>query len=220
MRILVVASVLVALPAFSAEPLKVERAKKAAWEWSTEERLAARFDPELAAKRAAGRLKTSRAANVWSEVNGSESPEVFLPIELFTHLMSGIETDGADRANHRAILRDRIIEFGLDEEQFWRELEQVTASYKERIVRNEALAQEALAAPEDRKGEIEIKRARLQTELCSSRADMLEIARKHFTSINFDRFLYSVVAPDLTITSTAPGGETAEHLRYLAGGCK
>ncbi|HEY0160026.1 MAG TPA: hypothetical protein VGF28_22255 [Thermoanaerobaculia bacterium] len=198
MRILVPASLLIALPVFAAEPQKLGRAGKASWAWSIDERLAVRFDPELAAKRASGRLKSSAAGNLWSEVNGSESPEIFLPIELFTALLGGVEADGSFRAVYRAGLRDRIIEFGLNEEQFWSELEQVTAPHVQLIARNDSLAH----------------------ELCSSRADALQRARQHFKAVNFDRFLYTVVAPDLTVTSTSPGGETAEHLRFLAGGCR
>jgi hypothetical protein len=195
---------------------------KKKWQWTDEERLAIRFDPSLAAKRAAVQREASVVENApaWGSISGHRDPELFLPIELFTSLMTGIEGEPAARASYRAGLRGRIVAFGLDDTEFWIELERAAYSHLKLFHRYTGLTEAIRDAELHARKDLENAMERLQPELCESRLNALLKARQQFGAEEFNRFLYSAVAPGLTITAAAPSAATAEHLRFLSRGCR
>lgn len=196
---------LFAVPLLAGAPRERQEGRER-WEWTVEERIAARFDPVRAAERPA-------------VISGQEHPELFLPGELFNTLLGGLESDAEFRATSRAILRDGIREFGFDDQAFWRDLESAIASHVRLASRHAALRNRIDASEEGVTAELAAEMNRLGPDLCRSRAAALVAARRQFGAETFDRFLYTVVAPVLTITPDARTG-TAEHVLFLEGGCQ
>src|SRR5262249_4435230 len=103
--------------------------KKEAWEWTDEERIAARFDPAYVkanTRSGAERYGYPAAENVPGHavlvVDGSKNPEIFMPFELFTSLTQGLDDDQPSyRDGIRSMYHDRLVAFGYkDPEVFWR----------------------------------------------------------------------------------------------------
>lgn len=202
-----------------------ESSRKQVWDWTVEERLAVRFDPVLAVQRAtAGWARTDAGTTgrpQWGEVHGNENPELFLPGELFIALLGGLHGDTGFRDSSRAIRRNRIIAFGIDDETFWRELESAISSYLRFAARHAAIQQRLIhTLDEGERSGLAAEAERMGPDLCRSRAAALAGARRHFGAETFDRFLYTVVAPSLSVSSGDPLVDTAEHLRFLEGGCQ
>lgn len=195
---------------------------KKPWEWTDEERLTIRFDPA----RAAAQAVEQQASGVMSRPNrgraihGNQSPELFLPIELFTSLLVGIESESGLRDSYRAGLRQRIAEFGLEEEKFWLDLEAAASVYTALFGRY-TITLRALETPLGR-GKQDLLEAsrRMQPELCAARADAFTRARQHFGSERFQELLYRVVAPGLTISAPDSSAATPNQLRFVARGCR
>jgi len=153
-------------------------------------------------------------------VSGERHPELFLPIELFTSLLNGIEGDEAFRKSYRASCRNRIVELGLDEAQFWADLERVSSEYIALFERYRAVTASLPSAGPQTRQALAQEAEDLQPRLCETRFGALLKARRHFGVDAFHRILYSVVAPNLTITEVTPSAATAEHLRFLSRGCR
>src|SRR3954469_4261991 len=203
---------------------------KEPWQLTDDERIAARLDPEKIRQRAASHAATlSRlhpevvsSMNVGAGdgqapgliIDGAKNPELFLPFELFGHLLRGVDMKLAatDRQIARAILEPKIKAFGFQPDVFWAALGASTNRYfaarDNAPVKHSATA--ANSPPSGSNG--------ATIGLCGARLTALNSAREHFGRDTFDRFLYTVVAPTLTVTSRAPGPDEASGLRYLSGG--
>jgi hypothetical protein len=206
-----------------------------AWQLTDDERITARLDPEKIRQRMAAhasamnRLHGSGASSGMSmssgqplmfRIDGAENPELFLPFELFANLLRGVDMKLTpnDRQMARAMLEPKIKTFGFEPEAFWTALGSSTTGYfkardgggltaASKRARTEATP--SPSGPND--GHI---------ALCRGRLMALSSARDHFGRETFDRFLYTVVAPTLTVTSSPPGPDEGSGLRYLAGGCQ
>lgn len=198
MRGFLIILVIAALPLFGGGPNESESNEvKAPWEWTVDERLAARFDPTFAPKRAPGSVKTDIASGGPKDrsvvVSGEDAPELFLPIELFIALSNGIEGDGVFKKTSRATLRDRILDFGFDDEEFWRDLERVAADHLSLADRQSGIQRRLETADIVERRELQGEAEQMDVNLCRSRAVALAKAREHFGEERFDRFLYTVV---------------------------
>jgi hypothetical protein len=119
--------------AAKAEVRKSGDIAKPAWEWTVDERLAQRFAPKAMEARAAEHAAEERAflrrfpeaANDFPEtkgtgspqhdtdsIDGDKTPELFLPFELFDHLLNMGLTSGADLES-RTIIEQRAVALGL-----------------------------------------------------------------------------------------------------------
>ncbi len=223
--LLAAAAVLSARPAECQQPAQAGAQRKPAWQWSIEERLAARFDEAAirarqaddAAKRAKWRGISGAPAEVFEEsslpsIVGYREPEVFLPHELFTSLISqAFPEDGRkpdemkDRFEEGAV----VLGFGSD---FWIRLKKVSAPYLK--LRNEHHRQAMQGQSESLQEEEVASR-----NTCWARAEALARAEAEFGREPFLRLLYVVVVPSMSISST-PEDDTAERLRSAAGGCQ
>jgi len=204
---------------FEAQP------KREAWQWTLEERIAARTDPAAARARveiddqrtrAAGReIQRSEIADIFY---GKDHPELFLPYELFDDLVTGAFTTSVPFADHfRASLTPELRrrEFPAD---FWLRLEAISSAYTAdyRAIKALLVTINRQSGDERRKSEqkLEIK----YRDGCRSRMEALAQARGEFGRERFDRFLYEVVAyPMFHAGDTLP---SPDRLRYAEQGCR
>lgn len=213
MRLLLVIAVV--LPLTAQESIE----RKAIWTWSIEERLAQRFDPARTSQRMTADDAAERPAR-WGAVDGASHPELFLPSELFISLMGGLDSDPEMQRVSRDMLRAPIRAFGLEEETFWTELERATQAYLTPARRRAALLSKMAGVRAAEQQQILDEAQRMDVDLCTKRAAALTSARRQFGRETFDRFLYTVVAPSLSIAAVTPSSDTREQLLYVEGGCR
>lgn len=196
---------------------------KKPWEWTLEERLALRFDPAHIQARQAlyeadypqskgqHRFKPGVTNDEGREVpgaivygiDGRRNPELFLPHELFSTLLSGFTPDLALRQKQRDALRHGVRSFYVDEKEFWSRLEGIASR-----------AVVVKYAPYESKNEPAAKR---RERLCISHGALQE-ARREF--LRFDEFLYTVIAPWSQISEATSFSDPTARLRDAEKGCQ
>jgi hypothetical protein len=202
MTIRLIILVLFAVPAVAATPDR--GALRPAWEWSDEERIAARV--------------AAVAPGEGTVVHGNEHPEWFLPTELMNTLLGVLTRPGSGADLTRDMLRPRFEQIGIDEQEFWATFASCTGEYKTLDARRWDVLRAATKAEITDRHRLEAEAEQLGREECALRVQILATARKAFVRENFDRILYTVVAPTLS-TNYAPSGDAAATLRYVEGGC-
>lgn len=202
---------------------------KPAWQWTIEERLAKRFDPAEMKERAAaedqrlqelmklGMLREKDVSSRSSEgdvdtISGRETPELFLPMELFNVLLdSAFPPDGLNQDAARASIEEHAAALGFGAD-FWRRLGRISSPFLE--IRREH-ARQAIASKSAMGDE------RLALSLCRSRAEAMVAAKAEFGEEDFLRLLYEVVAPSLSKASRIHDKKAAaENLERIEGGCR
>lgn len=187
------------------------------WQWSTEERIGLRTDP-VAARERAGRSARRIASNVSETAtlpvadafDGRTHPELFLPHEVFTHIMrSGFLAPPATQEAFRRVVQADAQRVGLPAD-FWRRLEALSIVHVGDLTRFTELARAPVRVQED------IDHA--QTEACRSGADALQAARREFGEEPFNRFLYEVIARSMFYV--ADELQDASRIRAEARGCR
>jgi len=190
------------------------------WLLDDSTRIARRFDPVLAAKRAAVYetcIKHGCEGRV--VVDGDLHPELLLPWELMNALEGAFDPNPEFQDHYRNLYEHRSTGLVVDD-HFWRRLGEIFRPWLEArreppppipewIPFNELEdpRHAAVMEPLRRKGLL----------LCSLRADALAVARAAFGRCAFDRFLYEAVAPGLNVSSKR---ETAESAAWTEGGCQ
>jgi hypothetical protein len=218
MRKSLILFVLLAVYAISTigQPADEPRVSKRPWQWSDTDRIAARLDASYIHKH-----MKSDGGQVAFSINGRETPQLFLPYELFNSLMGGLNADVTFRDTTRAMLYEHIKSFGYaDPDAFWNELERIVAPHLALVRRTETLRNQLRGASRPDRDAIAREIERSSIPLCRSRADALASARAHFGRETFDRFLYSVVAPQLSVNAPLPSADEARGLAYVEGGCR
>jgi hypothetical protein len=194
--------VLVALTVTSSVAQSQEKAPKRAWDWTLDERIAQRFDPDRIRERTEAYEESikqlrarSRTAAFDAEaddskpryrylIDGKRNPELFLPHELFDMLLSGLTADESLRSKQQAFYRAWLRSFGYDDVAFWNALASVSGEYL--VIR--------FGPPQLGFGSNESATV-AQDSLCNARLKALESARRLFGRKKFDWMLYAVVAP-------------------------
>jgi hypothetical protein len=152
---------------------------KPPWEWTEDERIAARTNPALAVIRlesAAGAYRIKSGSPLHDVIDGKRDAALFLPIELFeTMVRHGFPDDGWREAFAR-----EITAAGLPDD-FWPQLERLADRY-------------IADRREDRERRQLPDAASHEAVLCRDRATALAAARAAFGPA-LDRFLYMSVAP-------------------------
>jgi hypothetical protein len=199
--------------------------RKPAWQWTLDERLAARFDPESMKARAAreAELAKKTAAQFGESfdvspdqhtIDGKIEPELFLPGELFHALLSDAFPDNAlQRQEMRSWIEERaaVIGFGSD---FWIRLEKVAASYLKLRDERNLRALEALARSETFEESEKDSLAR-----CRALGKALADAKAEFGDEAFLRLLYEAKAPAMSLGYSSTEG-LSDRLRFMEGGCQ
>jgi hypothetical protein len=202
---------------------------KEPWQWSNEERIAARTDSNLASARVAAFRKNDsepgRARALSSSaaepspptvdiIDGNRNPELFLSTELFEHLMT---LAFAVKDNWRGTWDEQARRRGLNRD-FWSRLVSIAEPYVSELRwKYEILEQGRIGTPAVReKSNRQI--VGLEPAICRDRFAALGAARAEFGPA-FDQFLYEVVAAGL---SKHVFGELPERSRLEkeARGCQ
>jgi len=203
------------------------------WNWTVSERLAKRFEVEDMRRRAAEYHREIAAGNAGMQaqstsssdvfvIDGKKDPELFLPYELLTALLNGLSSDARARDSAQRSYRKSIEDFGWKPSELWSRLEAILDGYPDLVDRESAL-QTALRSPQtpsvhDR---LTTEQKTLRQGICARRAALLKSARAIFGETEFDRFLYTVIAPTLTAFSKVPASEDeAKKLQHAEEGCR
>jgi hypothetical protein len=184
------------------------------WLYSDDERITRRF-PAPAADPHTRAL--SNVAGYSEAVDGRQHPELFLPYELFDALLGGLDVEQKSGHHVRALVDGKLTRFGYDPTAFWSTIRRVSAPYltAKQESRGKHRGSMMITAANGSKILVPISQ-----EACSARAIALVAARRELGGQDFDRFLYSAVAPDLNVASNGSSSGRPEQLRFMAKGCK
>ncbi|HVE70546.1 MAG TPA: hypothetical protein VNI54_04190 [Thermoanaerobaculia bacterium] len=179
------------------------------WQFSAEERLTLRFDPSKIKERKE-RYRSDHRLSVRDSVTGNNAsdpvspqayvidgrrdPHLFLPHELFDHLLSSFHPDATLATRQRDLYGREIRAMGFDDVEFFRRLHGAAAPYLEVRERN--------GSPTSR-------------SRCRARREALDAARSAVRDL--DVILYLAVAPHSQLASST--GEAA-RLRDAESGCQ
>jgi hypothetical protein len=186
---------------------------RAAWEWTTEERVAFRSSQALATARVsttsnAGPAPAGRP--VIDVIDGRQHPELFLPTELFESVVRHGFLDEGWRDGFAESIRAAGLPSG-----FWATLQALARDYIQDL-RDERKLTEARRNPSTQ-AEAIARLAALDATLCHHRVFALRKARQVFGPA-LDRFMYQYVA--LSRTDYIDRLPTAAELHAREEGCQ
>lgn len=209
---------------------------RSAWQWTDDERLAARFAPGRVAALLGpdGRSALARpgAARFRDVVDGAQEPQLFLPLEVFGHFVLVLFRPGAPPASvmEQHQLEDlfaRIDRAGLPA-GFREVLARETAHYVGLQVKYQASTADLLAR-RPRRGDQEIDTA-LQTGFRRASREHCQALYKALAGVHrslgepsfhtFLDFLYREVAPQMAVQYESNEVSHEGELRVVAGGCQ
>jgi hypothetical protein len=173
-----------------------------AWKWTLEQRIATRLDPAgLDERRRVAALNNSDGPvtnPAQLVIEGSRNPELFLPHELMSFLITDVMLPGDDR--HRATYDPVLADFNWEPATFWNDVRSAAADY--------------LRLQDQVPGRGRSKS--VSEQLCGLRAAALAEMRRKYP--RFDEFLYVAVAPRKNLS--AGDVPSAQWLFWLEAGCK
>jgi hypothetical protein len=208
---------------------------KPAWEWTAAERLSQRFDAGAMKARAARREAEQRAAAKWfppasagpfaahsaaaepktETIDGNQTPELFLPLELFDHLLlMGFPPGGRDQLETRRAVEDRAAPLGFGRD-LWQRLHRAAGPYLN-LQRERRPKSSSLDAGE---GVSQLDAEDLSW--CRTRKAAFVAAGKEFGQEDLLRLLYLGVAPGFSLTYVLDDvNEHSRYLHFLEEGCR
>jgi hypothetical protein len=202
---------------------------KPSWRWTLDERLAQRHDPVAAAARLraeAGRvssLATTATAKVTLQgnsdyISGRDHPELFLPWELFDHMMTMAYADDTEvRSIFREAKSSSLSGCGLPVD-FWDRMEAISVAYLSDGSQLRDLHKQPVSDA-DVKSRMAIESHALENLKCRDRADAIAAAR-HVFGEKFDRLLYEAIAPSMSIGIGRLGPISEARQREIEAGCR
>jgi hypothetical protein len=210
-------------PAIAAKPVSASNKRGAVgrpvpngWEITDEERIAGRVHP--APLRAESSNSSGAPTNGYREaVNGSISPHLLMPYELFDHLLLALSSDTKLAQRAHTLFDPKVRAFGYDDKQFWATLGSTSGPYLRGREEHERRHQRTaiFRLPDGRESFVIVNR-----DDCAARLVALQNTRQHLGNREFDRFLYSMIAPDFKYSEGGTAPDRAAQLRYMAKGCK
>jgi hypothetical protein len=228
---------LTAASLFAAEQAPPEGSRpggtKPVWQWTLSERLKSRLDVDEIRRRAEvhladfpegsdkGHIQPNASPRDFFYIDGSRNPELFLTYELMNALLRGVSSDVETREATRRGYRRRIEQFGWNASEFWATIDKITAGYAA-VIDAESSVQIQLSEPEtpSRHERLLAEQAALRRSICQQRAAILRLARAAFDAGEFDRFLYTEIAPYLSVSSDIPQASESAKLQRLEEGCR
>ena len=199
---------------------------KPIWQWTTDERLAARFDEAARIRRVAAfeaqrAISHARAVALprrpADSIHGSEHPELLMPFEIFTSFTEAAY--GADDDVARHVQRDATVQaskLGLPPEflpTLRKQARAFIAMQREERTLKQQIFTGGMTDPQSGMARLR----ELQKSECASRAAAMRNLRARFGA-SFDRFLYSAIAPGVFRDDFEP--ISARTLRAEEDGCK
>jgi len=216
------------------------RLAKPAWEWTLADRFKQRFDPAAMKARAARRAVEQEAAAKWfpsaaegpflprnaasdssqhdvETIDGNQTPELFLPLELFDHLLlMGFPSSGKDQFETRQIIENRAVPLGFGRD-LWQRLGKVAGPYLTLQRQHQRQPGKQLSGSNEDVSQLDADDL-LQ---CRARKEAFAAAAVEFGEGDFRRLLYLGVTPGFSITYAVDDfAEHARYLRFLEGGCQ
>lgn len=190
---------------------------KPAWQWTLDERLAARFDPAArAARQSAHRdaLAGLQLGGPADMVDGKESPELYLPTELFNQLLNvaflDLELLGPER---RHAIEARAVPLGFKSD-LWPRLEAAVSPYlKLRRTPYTLFGGQAALGGKGLLGQ-----PSRELSLCHIQAEALASAKAELGERAFLRLLYEAVAPTTRLSYTINSISRAQA-QFIEQGC-
>ena len=180
-------------------------------DWTLEERLAKRFNAaDIAARDRAYRDAHPEIANdegaavkhlepgqrmVAYVIDGSRNPELFLPHELFGHLVATVTLDEPTQLKQKEFYRAGIRQFFGEDALFWNEIARVSSPLR--------------TVDPSKPG-----------QKCRAQHAALTAVRSRFGAALFDEFLYSVIAPTMWCSDVSTSTDPQTDLRQAEWGCE
>jgi hypothetical protein len=196
---------------------QTERVEKP-WLLDDATRIARRFDPVLAAQRAAVYetcIKNGCVGQV--VVDGDLHPELMLPWELMNGLRDAFDPNPEYADHFRNLYAHRSTGLVVDA-AFWERFGALARPWLEAVWEPQPPFDIPLDEIDHPRHAPRIEEGkRRQRFLCGLRADALAVARAAFGRCAFDRLLYEAVAPGRIVASR---DETAESAAWMEGGCQ
>ena len=205
---------------------------KKAWEWTPEERVAARFAPEaLTARKQAFAALTGRGARAVTNseagpaqsrltdyVEGATHPELLLPTEILTTFIRSAYAQGDDDVakEFRNDAARKAAAVGLPA-GFLMTLESELRAVID-LQTEEERVRAAMASGDGATAAARERLQWLQAEQCPLRTTAIARLRRQFGA-KFDEFLYTALAPNMVQTAYNPTRNAAFFLRQ-EGGCQ
>ncbi|HKO54863.1 MAG TPA: hypothetical protein VJ276_03230 [Thermoanaerobaculia bacterium] len=198
--------------------------EKPAWQWTDQERIAARVDrahaqARVQAARSAGDVQAASTMatdgkQVTDVIDGKRNPELFLPTELFE---AAINLGLIIPDDWRETWANGAAAAGLPAD-FWERLPVVAEPFVNDLRRRQDLFELARDADAGERVKYDRQLAALAATLCRDRAMSLAAARKEFGE-PLDRFLYLTVAAGKSITWFDEDQDRA-YLEQHSRGCR
>ena len=205
--VLAVAVVLVAIPARA-----LTGVAKPAWEWQLIDRVTVRTHPSAVE---ALRVTSTASDRYAVRIDGRRNPELFLPIELFRNLLSGLSGDPSGRPVLREAFAPVVERLTLPPDF----LDQIAETSSEYIAAHKRIRRlNAELAERPGADDVRSERDVLGAAQCATLFEALESARARYGRERFERFLYEAVAPGMVVVLAEP--EDAVDLLKWEGGCK
>jgi len=133
-------------------------------------------------------------------IDGSRTPELFMPSELMAMLLDTYSLPSASRSAARQQYHAAIVSFHWNESAFWKDIDVAAAGYFRAALANQGKARSTSGS----------------RAICGQRATILEQMRKRYA--NFDRFLYGDFASRQTLSTSEDQSES--WLAWMNGGCR
>ena len=179
---------------------------RAPWQWSARERAAAISDPAQRSKRLreheernAKRERRSPHASVegGDVFHGSTHPELFFPTELYRSLVTAAFIRLP--TIYYLVVEQHTSDLFLDPAD-WEYLRSVSTEYVSLIAREEALRSQRALGVKAERSQLEREIAAIQRDECVAMAAALRTLRARFGRERFDRTLYEVQTPSLSVS--------------------
>lgn len=150
------------------------------------------------------------------KLDGRTSPELFLPIELFRNLLTGLSNpDGLAALTEAYGATAARLELPPD---LLTQVLTVADDYMKRDARIQTLNRQLSTGAAGSGTELAAERDSLSRLQCAALFGALAQARQRYGRARFDRYLYEAVAPGMVVLTTAP--DSADELMWWEGGCK
>jgi hypothetical protein len=185
---------------------------KPSWSLSDEERIAARMASSGGPR--AARPDSANSGRFEEAIDGRSHPEQFMPYEIFDYLLYTVGPLPKAKEALRRHLEPKLASYGYNPSTFWSQLETISAHYlasSSRSIGHAPAAVLTLASGAT-------VRMPVAKDVCTARFQALQMARQTLGP-DFDRFLYTAVAPEINHSSGGQLPYRAEQLSYMARGC-
>lgn len=213
------AGLVLAVPVFAASA-----SSKPSWQWTPEERISARFDESARRLRVELRVRARAASKasrsgpeVYDVVEGKDHPELLMPHEIFsTFTRAAFVIDDDTSAIMRRDAAEKATALGLPKD-FLDVVARESAEFVA-LQRREGQLREQMTARGANSGLVWNDIKSVQAQECPARAAAIGRLRTIYGREQFDKYLYTAVAPGVFYTFFEP--QDVKKLVAEEAGCE